>query len=165
MALYTEYAGAGFREPLGGREADGFGQWLATTTQTVTEAAESLRERFPLANPMRYVAIEAARHYGRISGEWRNVTGGRDVKARHRFEVDLIAEVMGTYGALQFARRRGYGHHDVTAGGRPMEDVSAAHLRACIILAKYVGIDDATVAACRDDQAALMSLRNTRTDV
>lgn len=159
MAMYTEHAGKSIREPLGGREADGFGQWLATTTQTVKEAAKHLQGSLPLGNPMRYAAIEAERVYRRTLTHWRHVTDGRDPLARHHFEVALIENVMSTYGTAEFARKRGYGPQDVTAGGRPMEDVAAAYLRACIILGKYTGVDDATVAACRDDQAALMSLR------
>lgn len=159
MALFTETKDRK-REPLGGREVDGFGQWLRVTTQTVEEADDDLRERLPLGNPMRYVAIEASRHYGKVLGAWKSVERGwGGPGARDRFEVELIAGVMSTYGAAEFARSRGYGPEDTTAGGRSMADVAAEYLRACIILAKYVGVSELDVHACGDDQAKLMALR------
>jgi hypothetical protein len=161
MALFTELPGRE-RNPLGGREADSFDQWLRVTAQTMTEARDDLRERLPLANPMRYVGVEAARHYETVLSGWEHVKRGRDEKARDHFEVELISQVMSAYGAAEFARKQGYGPDDTTAGGRPMADVSAEYLRSCIILAKYVGVSELTVHACRDDQAALMALRNTR---
>jgi hypothetical protein len=162
MALFTETPDRK-RNPLGGREADGFDQWLRVTTQTMSETEGDLRGRLPLGNPMRYVAIEASSHYGRVLGAWKAVQKGQgDGRERDRFEVELISQVMSAYGAAEFARNQGYGPDDTTAGGRPMADVSAEYLRACIILAKYVGVSELTVHACRDDQAALMALRNTR---
>lgn len=161
MALFTETSDRE-RNPLGGREADGFDQWLRVTTQTVSETEGELRERLPLSNPMRYVGIEAARHYGAVLSGWEHVKRGRGERARDRFEVDLIAKVMSAYGAAEFARNQGYGTEDTTAGGRPMTDVAAEYLRACIILAKYVGVSELDVHECRDDQAALMGLRADR---
>jgi hypothetical protein len=116
---------------------------------------------------MRYVAREAASHYAGVLTEWEYVKRGRSQYvrndlARDHFEVSLISKIMSAYGAAEFARGRGYGPDDITAGGRPMMDVSAEYLRACIILANYVGVSELTVHACRDDQAALMALRNTR---
>jgi len=158
MALFTETPGRE-RNPLGGREADGFGQWLKVTAQTMAEARDDLRERLPLGNPMRYVAREAAKHYAETLAAWGMVERRQADRERDRFEVGLIAGVMSAYGAAEFARSRGYGPEDTTAGGRPMADVSAEYLRACIILAKYVGVSELDVHACGDDQAKLMALR------
>lgn len=148
--------------PLGGREADGFDQWLRVTAQTMRETGDDLRERLRLSNPMRYVAIEAAKHYAETLAAWNEVERRQDGRERDRFEVDLIAGVMSAYGAAEFARSRGYGPEDTTAGGRPMADVAAGYLRACIILAQYVGVSELDVHACKGDQAALMALGGAR---
>jgi hypothetical protein len=161
MALFTETPDRE-RNPLGGREADGFALWLVTSTQKAREARDLLRRTLRLDNPMRYVATEAARHYGAVLADWDHVKRDKDGRSRDAFEVGLIAKVMSAYGSAEFARSRGYGPDDVTAGGRPMADVAAEYLRACIILAKYAGVSELTVHACQDDQAALMALRNTR---
>lgn len=162
MALLTETKDRK-REPLGGREVNGFGQWLRVTTQASKEADGDLRERLPLGSPMRYVAIGASRHYERVLDAWGDVEReGSDPGARDRFEVELIAGVMSAYGAAEYARSQGYGPSDTTGGGRPVADIAAEYLRACIILAKYAGVSDLDVAKCRDDQAALMALRGDR---
>lgn len=164
MTLFTERAGRE-RNPLGGREADGFAQWLLVTEFSVREAESLARARSEASDPLRYVAISAARHYGSVLTEWQGVQAGRsdhvrDDLARDHFEVGLIAAVMSAYGAARFAQEQGHGHGGATAGGRPVADVSAEYLRACTILAKYVGVSELDVAACRDDQDALTALRN-----
>jgi hypothetical protein len=112
---------------------------------------------------MRHVAVEASSHYGTVLGAWKAVQKGHGGDgARDRFEVYLITRVMSAYDAADFARNQGYGPDDTMADGRPMVDVSAEYMRACIILAKYVGVSELTVHACQSDQAALMALRNTR---
>lgn len=164
---YVEYAGnKRVREPLGGREAEGFDAWLTDTVRQTHESREALRSE-PLNNPVRYMSVEAERQYGCVLAEWRDVKAGRRTSvvselARDRFEKGLIGQVMASYGAWQFARERGYGPNDWTAGGRPMMDVSGEYVRRCKVLAAYVGVDEVTVSACRDDQDALTALRNTR---
>lgn len=164
MAMFTRTAGSNEREPLGGREADGFDEWLTLTTEQTREARDHLRETLPLSNPMRYVATEAARHYHDTLSAWSHVKiarnrGERDDPTRDNFETGLIAYVMRAYGAAEFARSQGYGPNGTTSGGRPVADISAEYLRGCLVLAKYVGISELTVAACQDDQAALSALR------
>jgi hypothetical protein len=159
MAQFTETPGRE-RNPLGGREADGFDQWLREATQLMGESEDSLREELPLGNPMRYVAVEASAHYGRMLGAWKEVSKGHGGDgARDRFEVNLISAVMSAHGAAEYARSRRYGPDDTTAGGRPMADVGAEYLRACTILAKYVGVNELDVHACGGDQAKLSALR------
>ncbi|MFE0472605.1 hypothetical protein ACFW2V_13420 [Streptomyces sp. NPDC058947] len=166
MALFTD-APDRERNPLGGREAEGFALWLVTSAQKAREAWDLLREQLPLSNPMRYVAREAASHYAGVLAEWENVKRGRsqyvrDDLARDYFEVTLISKVMSAYGAAEYVRECGYGSNSITADGRPIADVSAEYLRTCIILAKYIGVSELDVYACRDDQAALMALRSDR---
>ncbi|MCP9209551.1 hypothetical protein [Streptomyces cucumeris] len=139
MALFTDHGGRQ-REPLGGAD-QGFDIWLQ--------------------------AMGAERHYGTLLRHWEDVKRGksphvRDDLAQDHFEVTLIAEVMSTYGAVRHAMESGYRPGDTIVGGRQVADISAEYLRACLILACYVGVGDATVAACRDDQDALMSLGKTR---
>lgn len=163
MALYTEYAGdKRGHEPLGGREADGFGQWLETTELQMREQRESLINSLSLDNPLRYVAREAAAHYGSVLHAWGHVVRGSDPRARHEFEVRLISEVMRAYSAAEFARQCGYGPKDVTSGGRPLQDITTEYLRTCIILGKYAGVGELTVTACQGDQDALTALRNAQ---
>jgi hypothetical protein len=168
MALFMDRSGRE-RNPLGGYAADGFDQWLRVTEQTVREAAKPGGPLSALATDHagRYLATSAARHYGDVLKEWTDVKAGRsahvrDELARDHFEVGLIAKVMSAYGAAQYARECGYDRDGVTAGGRPMVDVTGEYLRACIILGKYLGVSEVTVAACTDDQDAFLALRNTR---
>lgn len=167
MALFTEHAGRE-RNPLGGREADGFDQWLTVTAQVTREARDDLRENLSPRHPMRYVAAGAARDYDNALSAWSHVKVAQHRskedadRVRDVFETGLIAGVMIAYGAAQYARECGYGPNDRTSGGRPVADIAAEYLRACFILAKYVGVDDGAVAACRDDQSALVALRNTQ---
>lgn len=163
MTLFTEKPGR-THNPLGGREADGFDQWLRVTEQT---AREGMPASQTLGTTGRYMATSAARDYANVLRDWRDVQAGRsahvrDELTRDHFEVGLISQVMSAYGAAEYARARGYGPDDTTAGGRPVADIGAEYLRACVILAKYIGLGDVTVLECRGDQDALMALRNAR---
>lgn len=163
MGLFVETPGRE-RNPLGGKEAADFDRWLMVAAANAEEAREALSGRLSPGNPMDYVANSAARHYGQVLTDWQDVKAGRskhvrDDLARDQFEVSLIAAVMSAYGAAEYARERGYKAGDTTNGGRPVADVSAEYLRACIILAQYVGVSEMDVHACEGDQAALMALR------
>lgn len=166
MTLFTDTPGRE-RNPLGGQAADGFGMWLVTTEMSVRETRDLMRGKvWEQNNPLPYVTMSAASHYGTVLAEWQGVLAGRgehvrDELARDHFEVGLISAAMSAHGAAEFARERGYKDHESTSGGRPMADVAAEYRRACTILAKYVGTSELTVAACGGDQAALSALRAT----
>jgi len=154
MALYTIYPGR-TPEPLGGGERPVFDQWVRNTLQSVTEAQEQLKS-LPLGDVRRYIATSAWRHYYFLVREWDQV--GRGKRSRDNFETSLIAAVMSAYGVAETARKS-YPEGGTTAGGRPMADIGAEYIRACLILAHYVGTTDTAVAACGEDQAALEALR------
>lgn len=163
MALFTHTAGR-TREPLGGTAADGFGTWLELSAVQATEAAAELRKRLPLDNAGRYVAINADRHYAEWLRRWRLLRAGKSESvipkfARDDFEVKLIAGVMGSLGALRFARESGRFTGEWDGRGRPMMDIEAEYNRAVMLLANYVGCTESMVRACGEDQEKLSALR------
>lgn len=159
MALYTEYIGdRRVHEPLGGREADGFDQWLAVTAANAAEARERLSQTLPLGAAGRYIAAGADNGYAAVLKGWKAAREGRTGASRHHFEVGLISAVMSAHGAAEYARQHCAGL-EKTRGGRFVADITAEYLRSCVILAKYVGVSETAVAARGDDQAALSALR------
>jgi len=155
MALYTHHANRK-REPLGGRESEGFGAWIEEAALMSAEGRKVLSSR-PLGDAIRYISVSAERDYAVVLASWRNLT--RDATRRDDFEVGLIAAVMGSRGAARFARDMGYGPGDTCNGGRPMADVAAAYLRSCMTLAAYVGVTPEVVMTCGEDQDKLSALR------
>lgn len=155
MALFT-YTQDRTREPLGGREAEGFDMWIRHAARLSKEGREALKSR-PLGDAIRYISVSAERDYTSVLAAWQNLA--RDPKQRDDFEVGRIAAVMGAFGAASFARDMGYKPGDTCNGGRPMADVAAEYLRACMILAAYVGTTVEAVAACGEDQEKLSALR------
>jgi hypothetical protein len=71
------------RNPLGGREVDGFDQWLRVTAQTMCETEWDLPGRLRTDNPMRHVAVEASSHYGTVLGAWKAVQKGHGGDAKY----------------------------------------------------------------------------------
>jgi hypothetical protein len=171
MALFTEYPGRE-RNPLGGQESAEWDAWIREAARMASEAREALRD-MPLThdngkvNVLRYMSVNTEREHSGVLAEWESVQRrdrAGDTGARDRFEVGLISRVMSAHGAAEFARQQGYGPDDTTAGGRPMADVSGEYMRACTILARYVGVDPMTVVTCDGDQARLSALRPFGTD-
>lgn len=164
MALYVEYTGdKRVNEPLGGREADGFGAWLREAARLMREA-ESAVPGLLDDSAGRYTLRSARRYYDGLLSTFEAVTAGRRTSviaehARHRFETDLIGEVMGSHGAMQYARKLGFEKTGGPAGGRPWMDIAAEYNRACMALAQYTGTTVGAVQECGEDQAALTALR------
>ena len=159
MALFTYYVGR-TPEPLGGKEADGFAEWLEESARTVRDSYEKIRETEPIDSVTRYIAHSADKEYGMTLSEFRAM--GRD-GSRDHFEAALIGNVIGAAGVLRFARDLEENKHPLRPsarkGGRPMDDVELSWGRACLILAKYVGCDVERVKECREDQKACEALR------
>lgn len=160
MAMFTHVEGRK-REPLGGKAVDGFGPWLEATHKEVTQAVDLLRRKLPADNVGLYVGQSAHRDYAQWLHLWKLLERGRSphvamLFARDDFEVRLIANVMGTFGGVEYARR--VGPKRIEGGGRPMADVDAAYERACLVLARYAGIDPKRVKECGGDQAKLTEL-------
>lgn len=162
MALFTETPDRE-RNPLGGKEAAGFDQWITTTAREAAKVRKALEAAgLDRSNPMRYVAPEMDLHYNRVLRNWRDVKAGqcmhaRDDLARDHFEVSLVADVMSAYGAWRYALGR-FGRGGVTPGGRPVVSLESEYNRACTILSQYLGVDLDAVRECADDQAALLGL-------
>ena len=149
------------REPLGGKAVPGFGPWLLATHAEITQTLELLRKKFAVDHVGRYIATSAHRDFAQLTHAWRLLEKGKsahviDEWARDDFEVKLIASVMGTFGGVEYARKMG--PKRIEAGGRPMADVEASYDRACLVLARYAGIDPKRVKECGGDQAKLTEL-------
>jgi hypothetical protein len=149
------------REPLGGREAKGFGDWLNETHQEVSETYAVLQESLPLGHASRYLAQSAHRDYAGWVHLWKLLQLGKspsviDEWARDDFEVKLIANVMSSYGALRYAQDINL--ERVQRNGRPMLDVVGEYERACLLLSRYLGIHRDCVVECNGRQDKLMAL-------
>jgi hypothetical protein len=160
MGLFTHTADRK-REPLGGREADGFGKWLKDSTQQVSESYEVLCSSLPVGHPGRSLAQSAHRDFVRWLHLWKLLEMGKspsasDEDARDDFEVRLIAHVMDTHDFLELTKR------EDRASGRSMLDAFAGYERACEILAQYLGIRPIRVSQCNGEQDWLMALGEGR---
>jgi hypothetical protein len=146
------------REPLGGREAEGFGEWLAASTREVTETYGTLMDSVPADNPVRYLARSAHQDFTQWLHLWKLLELGTSPYvepelARGDFEARLIDDVIVSLQVIG----RGSG-----TDGQPMVDVVGRYERAVVRLAKYTGADPNSVRACGENRDRLMALGEGR---
>jgi hypothetical protein len=147
-------------EPLGGREATGFGGWLDVTFDQMEEAVKSAVE-LDAGSVSAKLCRDARDHYDRIRKMLARARDGVTEHSRDHLETELIHDVIASHAWATYARER-------SAAGIPNDgerthlQMSGAYLRSVMILAEYTGVDHLTVGACQGNQDALMALRRTR---
>jgi hypothetical protein len=150
-------------EPLGGREADGFGYWLSVTIGQMEEAVKST-SALGADTPSARLCRDAYDHYVRIIKMFGRARDGVTEHSRDLLETELIHDVIVSHAWAAYARERSTaGLPD--DGERIYLQMSSAYLRSILILATYVGVDQLTVGICQGDQDALLTLVNTRGDL
>lgn len=147
------------RNPLGGREADGFGDWVTTTYLQMRDTAAQFTRPEDESVPAQMMR-ESQLHYGRVRQRWVAITAPDAWEfARDSFEVMLITDVMSAHALATYAREQVAAGRSPRPGERPWALMCAEYVRATLILATYLGIDQAAVGKCGDDQDKLSALR------
>lgn len=150
-------------EPLGGREADGFGEMV----ETMRREMRFVLERFDASDysgESYGLCRDARDQYDRIGKMLERARREVTEHSRDHLETELIHDVITSHAWAVYARdRAAAGLPD--DGERTCLQMSGAYLRSTITLAMYTGTDQLTVNACQGDQDALMALVNTRGDL
>lgn len=146
------------RNPLGGREADGFGEWITTTYLQMRDLRDQFHRPEDDNIPARMVR-EAADHYGRVRRMWFRADGEADVHPRDSLEIMLIRDVMQGYHLAEYARERTAAGDQRAPDKRAYTLMAAEYVRTCLILAQYTGVQQTDVSACGADQGKLSALR------
>lgn len=150
-------------EPLGGREAEGFGYWLSLTLGQMEDAATATAE-LGADLPSAKLCRDARDHYSRIMMMFGRARDQVTEHSRDHLETELIHDVIASHAWAEHARERSAAGI-LAEGERSYLQMSGAYLRAVMILGAYTGVDQLTVGACQGDQGALMALVNTRGDL
>lgn len=146
------------RNPLGGREADGFGAWIETTHAAMVGMLDVLPQDHKDRDPGLMMA-DAELHYRRIMNKFRHVRDESAPEYRDQLETALISDVMRAHGKAAYARRQSDAGLPARKGRQSWGRMCGEYLRACMILGEYLGVSQLLVAECGDDQAALSALR------
>lgn len=150
-------------EPLGGREAEGFGNWVEVTHREMGLVLDRFAESDYTGVSYR-LCRDARDQYARILKMLERARNGVTEHSRDHLETEMIHDVITSHAWAVYARERSTaGLPD--DGERSYLQMSGAYIRSLMILAEYTGIDQLTVGACQGDQDSLMALVNTRGDL
>lgn len=146
------------RNPLGGAEADGFGEWLTETYLRMRDVADQMSRPEDDSIPARLMR-DAKAYYGRVRDLWLRARDGEWEFSRDVLEVSLIKDVMDGHYWAEHAREMSRLGIDPEPGKRAWAQMSAEYLRACVILSQYTGVAQTAVTDCGGDQDKLSALR------
>lgn len=150
------------RNPLGGREAEGFGKWVTATYLQMRDAADQMYRPQDDSVPAR-LARDSAQHYRQVYHLWARVEhgapGGAWEFARDTLEVQLITDVMSGHYWACYAQEKFRAGISPEPGRKAWVQMSADYLRACLIFAAYTGVKQTDVTDCDGDQFRLSALR------
>lgn len=146
---------------LGGVGVPGFGPWIKDSAREVSRTAQLLRRKgLTPDNAVVIMSEESHRDYAALAHRWRMLeeTGtspdGGDARADfEQYLVDLVLTSAEVLEVSQSQRR---------PSGRPMVAVDAEHGRACLFLARYLGIDPKRVRRCGADRESVIALAGVR---
>lgn len=141
-------------EPLGGVAVPGFGPWIRDKAAEVARTAQILREKHPDDSPARILGEESHLEYAAVLTRW-NMVGRDGAMDQGAFESYLVEMVVHSAHTLKKARAG-------QSGGYPTVFADAAHGRACLFMARYLGIPPERIRRCGTDRMSIVATAGVR---